>query len=261
MQKLENYDLTVIYYTSNYLDDTNPYFLANTKKQLVKALDGLPLVVVSQKPLAVDDILMVGREDKTVNVCVGDIGRSHLNIYKQMLIACKTATTKYVATAEDDIFYSYEHFHTHEYYPPEDTFMFDMNKLSLFTWTKPPVFSFRHNRRVVNQVIAPRQLMIDSLEERFARVEQLLKEGRPLEKIIKYWGDFGRYEDHLGVTVRKVDDFMCTCSSIVLTHEYAYGYMFNHGKRKRLGDLRINEIPYWGRAEDMLKLFYKPENV
>lgn len=244
-------DLSIIYYTANYLDDTNPYFLENTKNQLIKAADGLPIVIVSQKPT------MFG--PNSTNVVVGDIGRSHLNIYKQILIGCKAASTKYVAMAEDDILYSWEHFHSDHYLPPEDTFMYDMNKVSLFTWTKPPVYSFRHNRMVVNQLIAPREMLIEAMEERFKRLEELLAKGKKVEDIIKNWGDPGRYENHLGVTVRKVDNFMCTSPSIVFTHEFAYGYQFNHGKKKRLGDLRIIELPYWGKAEDVLKLFYKHE--
>lgn len=242
-------DLTIIYYTANYLDETNPYFLDNTKKQLIKAADGLPIVIVSQKPT------MFG--PNSTNIVLGDIGRSHLNIYRQILMGCKAATTKYVAMAEDDILYSYEHFHSPEYLPKGDVFVYDMNKLSLFTWTKPPLFSFRHNRMVVNQLIAPREMLIEALEERFERLNELKAQGRKEEDIIKNWGDPGRYERLLGVTERKTDNFMCTCPSIVFTHEYAYGYQFNHGKRKRLGDLRIIELPYWGRAEDVLKLFYE----
>lgn len=244
-------DLTIIYYTCNNLENTNPYFLENTEKALIKAADGLPIVIVSHKPTIFGP--------NSTNVVVGDIGRSHLNIYRQILIGCKAAKTKYVAMAEDDILYSYEHFHSPEYLPLEDTFMYDMNKLSLFTWTNPPLFSYRHNRMVVNQLIAPRQMLIDAMEERFKRLEELLTKGKKEEDIIKVWGDPGRYENQLGVTIRKTDNFMCTCPSIVFTHEFAYGYQFNHGKRKRLGDLRIIEVPYWGRAEEVLKLFYKNE--
>lgn len=242
-------DLSIIYYTCNYLDETNPYFLNNTKNQLIRAADGLPIVVVSQKPT------VIGPNCK--NIVLGDIGRSHLNIYKQILIGCKAAKTKYVAMAEDDILYSWEHFHSDSYLPKDDEFMYDMNKLSLFTWTKPPLFSFRHNRQVVNQLIAPRQLLIDAMEERFARLEVLRSKGTPENDILSNWGDPGRYERHLGVTERKTNNFMCTCPSIVFTHEFAYGYQFNHGKKKRLGDLRIIELPYWGRAEDVLKLYYE----
>lgn len=237
-------DLTVIYYTSNWLDTHNPYFLANTKMQLLTAIGELPMVIVSQKPTLFGD--------NSVNVCIGDVGRSHLTLYRQILAGCKYAKTAYVALAEDDILYSYEHFHSKV--PNGDYFLYDMNKLSLFTWTKPPMFSFRHNRMVVNQLIAPRKLLIEALEERFARVEALKAQGIPEERIIKNWGDLGRYESYLGVTVRRTDTFMCTCPSIVFTHPQAYGYL-NHGKRKRLGDLRIIEVPYWGRANEVLKLW------
>lgn len=233
-------ELTIVYYTSNYLETANPYFLNNTKKQLLRAVDGLPIVIVSQKPTLFGD--------NSTNVVMGDIGRSHLNIYRQILEGCRHAKTKYVAMAEDDILYSWEHFHSEV--PKADYFLYDMNKLSLFTWTKPPVYSFRHNRMVVNQLIAPRKLLIDALEERFNRYPDESKVD------LRVWGDPGRYERQLGVTIRPTDTFMCTCPSIVFSHKDAYGYL-TQGKRKRLGDLRILEIPFWGRAEDVLKLYYE----
>lgn len=238
-------DLAVIYYTSNWLDEHNPYFLENTRKQLIYAIGDLPMVIVSQKPTK------FGKN--CVNVCIGDVGRSHLNIYRQILAGCKAAkTADYVALAEDDVLYSREHYHSQ--LPKGDCFLYDMNKLSLFTWTNPPLFSFRHNRMVVNQLIAPRQYLIDALEERFHRLDELKALGVPEERIIKNWGDLGRYENLLGVTVRQTDTFMCTCPSIVFTHPQAYGYL-NHGRRKRLGDLRIIEVPYWGTAHEVLKLW------
>lgn len=240
-------DLTIIYYTSNHLEETNPYFLNNTKKALIKAVGDLPIISISHKPVELD-------YDNHENYLFEAKERSHLNIYRQILEGAKRAKTKYVAMAEDDILYSYEHFHSK--LPPEGVFLYDMNKLSLFTWTKPPLFSFRHNRKVVNQLIAPRDYLVEAMEERFKRVDELLAEGRPLNSILKYFGDPGRYEGHLGVTKRRTDTFMCTCPSIVFTHEHAFGYL-NHGNKKRLGDLRVIEVPYWGRAEEVLKQFYK----
>ena len=235
-------DLTIIYYTCNYLEEVNPVFVANTKRQLLKAAARLPIISVSQKPMNFGE-----------NVCVGPIGRHHLNIYRQILAGAKAAKTEYVAMAEDDILYSYEHFHS--FVPSGDEMLYDMNKLSIFTWTKTPVFSFRHNRMVINQLIARRTVLVEALEERFKRWPDDSK--TPLH----YWGDIGRYENHLGVTVRTRDNFMSTCPSIVFTHPKAYGYEFNHGKRKRLGDLRIVEVPYWGRAEDILKWYTEPREI
>lgn len=230
-------DMTVIYYTSNYLDTNNPFFLANTKKQLLKAIGDLPLISVSQKPI------VFGK-----NICLGNIGRSHINIYKQILAGCKAAKTKYVAMAEDDILYSYEHFHSE--LPKPGYFLYDMNKWSLFTWTDPPVFSYRH-RKIVNSLIADRKMLIDALEERFAKFPD--ENSIPL----KNWGDPGRYENYLGVTVRLTQEFVCPgVSSVVFSHEHAFGYV-SRGKKKRLGEPRAIEIPYWGRAEDVVKYYQK----
>jgi hypothetical protein len=240
---ITNDDLTIIYYTSNWLDTHNPYFLENTKKQLLKAIGDLPLISVSQKPIAFGQ-----------NVCVGDIGRSHLNLYGQILTGCKAAKTKYVAMAEDDILYSYEHFHT--YVPEKDRFAYNMNKWSLFTWTKPPLFSFRTNRKVVNSLIAKRDMLVAAMEERFAKFDKLIKEGQKEEDIIHFWGDPGRYEKHLGVIVRETEEFYSTVPNIVFSHPEAFGYL-SRGTRKKLGDIKAIEIPYWGRASDVLKLYDK----
>jgi len=239
---MKHFDLTVIYYTSNHLEKTNLFFVENTKKQLLKAIGDYPLISISQEPM-----------DFGKNVCIGNIGRSHLNIYRQILRGAKEATTEYVATAEDDILYSFEHFH-HQI-PEKTPFLYDMNKVSLFTWTNPPLFSFRTKRKVINQLIAKRTALISALEERFARVEELLKTTTE-DKIIKYFGDIGRYEELLGVSKEPVEEFYCTNPSIVFSHEHAFGYL-SQGSKKRLGDLKIVELYGWGRAEDILKLFYK----
>ena len=239
IRKVEPGDITIVYYTSNYLEKKNPYFFENCKKQLLKAVEDLPIVIVSQEPT------MFGKN--SINVNLGNIGRSHTNIYWQILQGAKAAKTPYVAMAEDDILYSWEHFHSRV--PPLDTYLYDMNRLSIFTWTKPPLFSYRHNRTVVNQLIAPREMLIKNMEERF----EALKKNPDLP--LKYWGDPGRYDIYLGLRSRKIDTFMCTNPSIVFSHEWAYGYETNQGKKKRLGDLRIIEIPDWGRAEEVLKLY------
>ena len=231
-------DLTIIYYTSNWLDTYNPYFLANTKKQLLEAAKGLPIISVSQKPM-----------DFGVNICVGDIGRSHLNIYRQILIGAKAAKTKYVAMAEDDILYSYDHFHTNV--PEKDTFAYNMSKWSIYTWTKPPMFSFKA-RLVVNSLIAKRDMLVEAMEERFNKIKGVKDEDIPISR----WGDPGRCEEKLGVSVRATEKFWSTVPNVVFSHPEAFGYG-NLGARKRMGCLRAFEVLYWGKAEDILKLYDK----
>lgn len=234
--------MTVIYYTSNHLETTNPVFLDNTKRQLAKAIGDLPLICVSQKPV---EKFINGEYE---NVVLGDIGRSHLNIYRQILEGTKRAKTPYVAMAEDDILYSYEHFHSQEILKnlKPDVFLYDMMKLSLFTWTTPQIFSFRTKRKVVNQLIAPRDYLIDALEERFKLVNPQLK----------FWGDPGRYEEKLGVSPRKSFEVYCDNPSIVFSHPEAFGYL-SQGTRKKHGDLRIIEVVGWGKASDVAKAWYE----
>ena len=86
------------------------------------------------------------------------------------------------------------------------------------------------------------------------------KEGWSEERVIKYWGDPGRYEGILGVTVRKSIEFYSQVPSIVFSHPEAFGYL-NLGKKKRVGDIRIIELEDWGRAEDVLKLYNGGSNV
>ncbi len=251
-------DLSIVYYTSNWLDDTNPFFLGNTRKQLREAKGDVPLIVVGQKSTD------WARGNADMQILAPFQERSHLNIYRQILLGCKAATTRFVAMAEDDILYSPEHFKPHDYIKDmkDDIFYYDMSKLSLFTWTKVPLFTFRTKRRVVNHLIAPRKMLIEAMEERFARLEVLKAELRrdhpeiadPEHHLLKYWCDPGRFENLLGVTERKTEEFYTKNPSIVFSHPEAFGWL-NQGKKKKMGDIRIVEMDYWGRAENVLKLW------
>lgn len=255
-------DLTVVYYTSNFLETENPHFLLNTKRQLVKAIGDLPLLVISHKP--VDKLTFIGYEGKYRNLVAGKDfelyapGRHHLNLYGQIMYGAKYAKTKYVAMAEDDILYSYDHFHSPEidkqFANDRQIFLYDMNKVSLFTWTNPPMFSFRSKRRVVNQLLSPAKMLADAMQERFDRMKVLMDGGRRLESILHIWGDPGRYEDQLGVSIHESVEFYCNSPSIVFTHPKAFGFL-NHGTRKKLGDIRIIELADWGKAEDVLRVW------
>jgi hypothetical protein len=87
---------TIIYYTSN---RENPLFEQKIIADLRSKKGDLPIISVSQKPL-----------DLGTNICVGDIGLSYLNEYKQILAGVKLATTDYIITAESDFLYAPEYF-------------------------------------------------------------------------------------------------------------------------------------------------------
>ena len=90
-------DLTLLYYTANVLPEQTAN---NVRKHLLKVTRGkIPLISVSQEPI-----------DFGYNICVGKIGRTYYNCYKQILTGAGKVKTKYIACVEDDTLYSMEHF-------------------------------------------------------------------------------------------------------------------------------------------------------
>jgi hypothetical protein len=99
-------------------------------------------------------------------------------------------------------------------------------------------------------------MLIDSLEERFKRFNELIAQGKKEEEIISHWGDPGRYEDNLGVTRRPTEEFTTPVPNIVFSHEEAFGFV-SMGKRKKPGEQKAYELPNWGKAENIVKLWYE----
>lgn len=227
-------DLTVIYYTANHLNDR---FAERIRKQLIRVIGKTPLISVSHTPM-----------DFGENICVGDIGRSIFNIYKQVLIGAKAAKTEYVATAEDDVLYSPDHY---LYKPAPNIFAYDVNKWSIFTWHTPPLLSHRE-RRTMTSLTVSRQALVDTLEERFA------KHPDPNKIPIRYWGEPGRFEGHLGITRLTHERWSAPTGSIVFGTEEALQFEGYLSKRKRHADRRATELPYWGTAEQIMAM-YEPK--
>lgn len=162
-------------------------------------------------------------------------------IYKRMLEGAKRASTAYVAVIEDDVLYPPEHF---VYRPKTDEFAYNQHRWALFTWG-PPTYSWR-NRKSNCSLIAPRELLIEALEERFKKWPN----GWP------YVGEVGRerIEKSLGVTMRKSVEWHSKVGLVQINHKNASeDRQSRHWKE--LGPVRAFDIPVWGRAEDLIKHF------
>lgn len=90
-------DRTIIYYTSNRED---PAFELRVQQNLLKVSGGLPIISVSHSPI-----------DLGQNICIGDVGVSGFNMFRQVQIACQAATTPFVISAEADCLYPPDYFH------------------------------------------------------------------------------------------------------------------------------------------------------
>lgn len=226
---MKNSELTIIYYTANKAPKS---FIEKTQEQLLKATEGLPLISVSQKPI-----------DLGKNICVGNIGQSTVNIYKQSLIGAKMAKTKYIAMAEDDILYTPSHF---EHTPSPGVFAYNKNMWGIYTWTKP-LFSYK-GRRNLSTLICERELYIKVMEERFTKYPD--EETAPLH----LWGEPTKYESQMGVTVNKAEFYHSKDPTIMFSHPEALGFL-SLGTRKKLGTNQTHVLEYWGEAKDLLKMY------
>lgn len=224
-------DLTVIYLTANEIPQ---HFGLEMRIGLAQATQGLDMITVSKKP--------IGYGDK--NIIFGT-PRSHINIYREALAGVKEAKTRYIAIAEDDVLYSHEHFKKRPSRP--DVFAYNIACWSIYTWSDPPIFSYS-GRRNHGMLICERDLYIEAMEERFAKF--------PDDSLINnaVWAEPGKYEKNLGVTERASETFYTDPSNVMFTHPQGLS-MNTLGMRKRLAPIRALEIPHWGKASEVVKLY------
>lgn len=104
--------LTVLYYTSNRED---PEFEKKIIENLKQTCGDLPIISISQKPI-----------DLGKNICVGDVGHSYINEWRQILIGAKEAKTPYVICAESDHLYPPEYF---TFVPPQNDRFYRYNNI------------------------------------------------------------------------------------------------------------------------------------
>ena len=137
-------DLTLLYYTANVIAPGIEYSVLRALKKF-----GYPIVSVSQKPMDLGKNIVVPKK------------RSLTNIYCQVLVGAKAATTKYVALCEDDCMYVPEHF---KYRPKTAPFAYNLNRWLLHLDRDEKVYSYRR-RPILSQCIADREKLIECLEK------------------------------------------------------------------------------------------------
>lgn len=226
-------DLTLLFITSNRVPKK---WAEYHKRILLEAAGNNPIMTISKEPM-----------DWGINVLQTEPS-SPYNFYQQILKGAKLATTPYVALVEDDALYSKNHF---DYRPSLDAFAYNMNRWSLYTWGNP-TYSWSPGNMCGCAGIYPRALAIEALEERFS------KYGKDIP--IEIFGELGRYEKYLKVTLRNVEQFYSDPPIIQMNHDY-FSLIDNTPEyiarrhKKRMGWLRAFDIPHWGRAETVAAQF------
>ena len=211
-------DLTLIFLTVNKVPEK---WAEYHKSILLEAVGDSPIITISKKPL-----------DWGLNL-IQDEKPSVTNVYKQILRAAKIATTPYIAIAEDDTLYHKSHF---EYRPDMDTFGYNGHRWGMFTWGKP---FFYHKDRISNAcMIAPRELAIEAIEERFRKY--------PINNL----GELGKEKGK--VTERKIKIFWSDVGVVFFSHVNALDGT-EQRRTKRPGVVQAYDIKYWRKAEDLRK--------
>ena len=187
-------DLTCIFLTVNRV----PWMRFHNEKML-EAIGAYPLITISREQVDGLPGIQLRKDGE----------QSHHNIFMHMLRGAKIATTPYIGLIEDDILYSDDHFHLR---PSLDAVGFNWNRWSLFTFGEP-TYSFK--RRICGGAsILPRQLLIDALEERFAKWPN----GIPHHLNGEIGYDI--VDKNLGVTVRKHEILYSSTPIVQIHHIY-----------------------------------------
>lgn len=223
------------------------------RELLLVAAGSIPIVSVSQKPISFGE-----------NVCVGEIGRSGLNMDRQTYAGLERIDTKWVAFAEHDCIYSPEHF---AWTPPDDESFFYNDNAWLCQYRNPKypewdgMFSYIKRRRVQSQLICSTELLREAtarkieilghpawMEHRGARAigepgsadyrrTMRLARRAPLQPI---WRDLKDY-----ITMYAAKDFRTTVPNIDIRH----GENFTGPRR---GKMRRFELEPWGTLTAVL---------
>jgi hypothetical protein len=120
-----------------------------------------------------------------------------------------------------------------------DTYGYDGHRWGLFTWGKP---TFYYKDRISNAaMIAPRELVIESLEARFKQY--------PENSI----GELGK-EKGTKLDRKKSVIFWPEVGMVFFSHKNSLDPTEQH-KSKRMGAVQAYDIRYWGRAEELVKQF------
>jgi hypothetical protein len=222
-------DLTVIYITANEMPGG---WVAFQLDKLFEAIGNTPIISVSREPMAMGKNIL-DTEPK-----------SYWNMYMQILNACMIAKTPYIGIAEDDTLYTKAHFT--EFRPSLDAVAYDRSRWSLFSWDK--IYCMR--QRISNcSLIAAREYLINALQERKEKWPN-----PPPENLI---GEVGRakVDKRLGVSIRNCVEWYSYGPIVQLNHPNGTD---DRQQRlwKRHGQMRAYDIPFWGKATDILRKYH-----
>jgi hypothetical protein len=207
---------TVIYYTANREDER---FEKVIRAVIVRASGGLPIISVSQQPL-----------DFGRNLCVGEVGISNQNAHRQFQIGCQAATTEFVHAAESDTLYPPEYFQ----FIPEEAQSAYRTPIYLFRWGDD---RFYRKKSSESATVIGREYAIRAIDKSLRR-RGVWRESLETGREVPYTFRHGHWKP-----------FVLTTPIIsIKTPNQMHAW---HGH-----DEVVAELPFWGKPDDVMRLFY-----
>jgi len=213
-------DLTVIYYSSN---REKPEFEKLVCDEMLKIIGNTSLISVTHKPM-----------DFGKNICVGDVGLSDYNIYRQMQIGCLEAKTKYVCTAESDCFYPPTGYF--DFQPPEGWTAGHYTNLYIL-WKGSHIF----NQKAFSLcgLFSNREFLLSRFSRSLDPNIQWRPDYKPKHPLFHKWRDWIPFRSNIPIINCKTGDGMRMKSGV------------------NTEGVPLKELPYWGKAVDMEKRLWE----
>ena len=219
-----NKDVTIFYCSSN---REAPEFEKIIRKNILKNCGDLPIISVTQKPIEFGN-----------NICVGtEVGVSGFNFFRQSLIACKAAKTKFVLSTEADCLYPPDYF---TFIPERDDICY-RNK-NLYVMGQHRTYFFKKEEGATHAQIVGREFYIKTLEKLFEGESEWSAEqiNFPKEKFK------GKRDD----VFEKIEYYETENPVIQIKTSNSMRHYTNSYRIPRY------ELPYWGSGKDFRKKFY-----
>ena len=212
-------DFTTIYYTSCREEET---FENKIKAKLLEVCGDIPIISVSHKPIDLGD-----------NICVGDVGASDHNLFRQLLLACNHAKTKYVISCEADCLYPPEYF---KFVPDGTAKCYRFEELYILNeWGKGEWGGFWPKGTAPFAQVAEREWYIKEIENGMI--------DRPV------WSEDGDKHRVKIFMQNSPDRKIYKLGNPVISVKTGNGMRVH---TEPSGD-PVPELPYWGKAEDLRK--------
>jgi len=159
---------TIIYYTGNTERES---FEKKVTDNILKLKGDIPVISVSQKPI-----------DFGRNICVGEVGQSYLNAFRQCLRGCEEAKTPFLVMTESDCLYPEGYF---DFEPTELDTIYTYDNVWLM-WDREHRTHFYKHGTTCGSIVLGREFYIKMLKEGL--------EGKPEWGDIKAGPDFFKPE-------------------------------------------------------------------